>query len=75
MNSGGCRSGFNAKKRPQPGAVCVTAYLDSSDVVRMVRVERLFPPGFDSNVFEKALIQKSGPRRAAGGEQLGTWRA
>src|SRR5262245_8677128 len=46
-NSGGCRSGFNAKKKPQPGAVCVTAYLDSSDVVRMVRVEPLFPPGFD----------------------------
>jgi hypothetical protein len=61
VNSLGCRSGFTAKKRPQPGAVCVTAYLDSSDVVRMVRVERLFPPGFDSAVFEKALLKKYGP--------------
>src|SRR5262245_38055937 len=61
VNSMGCRSGFTQKKKPQPGAVCVTAYLDSSDVVRMVRVERLFPPGFDSKVFEKALVQKYGP--------------
>jgi hypothetical protein len=62
VNSMGCRSGFTAKqKKPQPGAVCVTAYLDSSDVVRMVRVERLFPPGFDSRVFEQALVKKYGP--------------
>ena len=61
VNSMGCRSGFSTKKAPQPGAVCVTAYLDSSDVVRMVRVERLFPPGFDSGVFEKALVKKYGP--------------
>jgi hypothetical protein len=70
-NSGGCRSGFNAKKKPQPGAVCVTAYLDSSDVVRMVRVERLFPPGFDGNVFEKALVQKYGP--ATGSRRGSSW--
>jgi hypothetical protein len=70
-NSGGCRSGFNAKKKPQPGAVCVTAYLDSSDVVRMVRVERLFPPGFDGNVFEKALVQKYGP--ASGSRRGSSW--
>jgi hypothetical protein len=61
VNSMGCRSGFTAKKRPQPGAVCVTAYLDSGNVVRMVRVERLFPPGFDSRVFEQALVKKYGP--------------
>ena len=61
VNSMGCRSGFSAKKKPQPGAVCVTAYLDGGDVVRMVRVERLFPPGFDSRVFENALVKKYGP--------------
>jgi hypothetical protein len=71
VNSMGCRSGFTVKKRPQPGAVCVTAYLDSSEVVRMVRVERLFPPGFDSNVFEKALVQKYGP--ASGGRRGSSW--
>jgi hypothetical protein len=60
VNSMGCASGFGQKK-PQPGAVCVTVYLDASDMVRMVRVQRLFPPGFDSNVFEKALVQKYGP--------------
>jgi hypothetical protein len=71
VNSMGCRSGFSAKKRPQPGAVCVTAYLDSGDVVRMVRVERLFPPGFDSRVFEKALVQKYGP--ASGSRRGSSW--
>jgi hypothetical protein len=71
VNSMGCRSGFSAKKKPQPGAVCVTAYLDGSDVVRMVRVERLFPPGFDSRVFEKALTQKYGP--ASGSRRGSSW--
>ena len=71
VNSMGCRSGFSAKKRPQPGAVCVTAYLDGGDVVRMVRVERLFPPGFDSTVFEKALVQKYGP--ASGSRRGSSW--
>jgi hypothetical protein len=71
VNSLGCRSGFSAKKKPQPGAVCVTAYLDSSEVVRMVRVERLFPPGFDGNVFERALIQKYGP--ATGSRRGSSW--
>jgi Domain of unknown function (DUF4852) len=71
VNSMGCRSGFTQKKKPQPGAVCVTAYLDSSDVVRMVRVERLFPPGFDSTVFEKALVQKYGP--ASGSRRGSSW--
>jgi len=71
VNSMGCRSGFTAKQRPQPGAVCVTAYLDSGDVVRMVRVERLFPPGFDGNVLEKALLQKYGP--ASGSRRGSSW--
>ena len=71
VNSMGCRSGFSAKKKPQPGAVCVTAYLDSSEVVRMIRVERLFPPGFDSDVFEKALVQKYGP--ASGSRRGSSW--
>jgi predicted aconitase with swiveling domain len=71
VNSMGCRSGFMAKKKPQPGAVCVTAYLDSSDIVRMVRVERLFPPGFDGRVFERALVQKYGP--ASGSRRGSSW--
>jgi len=62
VNSLGCRSGFtNRKTRPQPGAVCVTAYYDAGDTIRMVRVERMFPPNFDVNVFRKALVQKYGP--------------
>jgi hypothetical protein len=69
VNSMGCRSGFSAKTRPRPGAVCVTAYYDSDEVVRMVRVERMFPPNFDGNVFQKALAQKYGP--ATGGRSRG----
>jgi hypothetical protein len=72
VNGMGCRSGFMAKTKPQPGAVCVTAYLDSSDVVRMVRVERLFPPGFDGEVFERALVKKYGPANGSGRSGI-TW--
>jgi hypothetical protein len=32
----------------------------------MVRVERLFPPGFDGDVFEKALVKKYGPANGSG---------
>ena len=62
VNSLGCRSGMtNRKTRPQPGAVCVTAYYDAGETIRMVRVERMFPPNFDVTVFQKALVQKYGP--------------
>jgi hypothetical protein len=72
VNSLGCRSGFtNRKTRPQPGAVCVTAYYDAGDVIRMVRVERMFPPNFDVNVFQKALVQKYGP--PSGGRGRLSW--
>jgi len=72
VNSLGCRSGMtNSKKQPQPGAVCVTAYYDSDDMVRMVRIERMFPPNVDVNVLRKALTQKYGP--ATGGRGGISW--
>jgi len=72
VNSLGCRSGFtNRKTRPQPGAVCVTAYYDASETIRLVRVERMFPPNFDVNVFQKALLQKYGP--LSGGRGALSW--
>ena len=74
VNSLGCRSGFtNRKTRPQPGAVCVTAYYDASETIRMVRVERMFPPNFDVSVFQKALVQKYGP--PSGGRGALSWGA
>ena len=71
VNSMGCRSGFGRKTKPKPGDVCVTAYYDASSVVRMVRIERLFPPNFDGNVFQKALVQKYGP--VTGGRSRTSW--
>ena len=76
VNSMGCRSGFNAKKKPQPGAVCVTAYLDSSDVVRMVRVRAAVP----ARVRRQRLREGAGAEVRARdgqppGKQLGTGRA
>jgi hypothetical protein len=71
VNSMGCASGFGRKTKPVPGAVCVTAYFDSSDVIRMVRVQRLFPPNFDSTVFTKALVQKYGPASGTGRGAIG----
>ena len=73
VNSMGCTSSLGVKKKPKPGDVCVTAYYDSSDVVRMVRIQRLFPPNFDSQVFRKALIQKYGP--PSGGRSETSWGA
>jgi hypothetical protein len=71
VNSMGCRSGFGRKTKPKPGDVCVTAYYDAGNTVRMVRVERLFPPNFNSEVFQKALVQKYGP--VTGGRSRTSW--
>lgn len=60
VNRMGCTS-MIGRKSPKPGAVCVAVYYDSDEVVRMVRVQRLFPPYFDGEVFRKALVQKYGP--------------
>lgn len=73
VNSMGCMSSFGQKKKPKPGDVCVTAYYDSGDIVRMVRIQRMFPPNFDSEVFRKALVQKYGP--ATGGKSRTSWGA
>ncbi len=60
VNSMGCFTIPGRRSNPGPGAVCVTAFLDSEDVVRAVRVERLFA-WFDSELFRKALVRKYGP--------------
>jgi hypothetical protein len=48
------------RRNAAPGSVCVTAFLDREDVVRAVRVERVFPP-VDPEVFRHALVQRYGP--------------
>jgi hypothetical protein len=61
VNNMGCMSMMGQKREPQPGAVCVVAYFDADEIVRMVRIERLFPPRFNGEVFKSALVQKYGP--------------
>ncbi|QOY85565.1 DUF4852 domain-containing protein [Paludibaculum fermentans] len=58
VNSMGCAS-YVGRRSPNPGAVCVTAYFDKDEIVRAIRVERLFP-WFDSEIFRKSLTQKYG---------------
>lgn len=60
VNDAGCYSMPGRSKSPQPGAVCVTAQVDDHNVVRSIRVERVFP-WMDEEVFRKALVQKYGP--------------
>jgi Domain of unknown function (DUF4852) len=58
VNEANCMTMFGAD-RPKPGTVCVTALLDRDDVVRSIRIERVFP-WFELEVFRKALTQKYG---------------
>ncbi len=60
VNSMGCFNIPGRRNNPGPGAVCVTAFLDGNDVVRGIRIERLFA-WFDGELFRKALVQKYGP--------------
>jgi hypothetical protein len=71
VNSMGCMSMMGRKTKPKPGDVCVTAYYDAGDVIRMVRIQRMFPPNFDQEVFRKALVQKYGP--VTGGRSRTAW--
>ncbi len=73
VNELGCTSVPGRRQRAEPGAVCVTAFLDAGDVVRAIRVERVFPP-MDGETFRRALVQKYGPVDGAssgGGLTLG----
>ena len=73
VNDMGCMNIPGRRRNAAPGAVCVTAFLDRDDVVRGVRVERVFP-WVDAEVFRQALVQKYGPvagAQSGGGLSLG----
>lgn len=59
VNEMGCLNMPGGRHNPMPGAVCVTAFIDSDDIVRSIRIERVFP-WFDAEIFRKALVQKYG---------------
>ncbi len=58
-NEDGCYTSIGRRESPGPGAVCVTAFFDGDDVVRSIRIERLFP-WFDGEVFRKTLTGRYG---------------
>ena len=59
VNELGCTTIMGRRNNPSPGAVCVLAMLDGSDVVRQIRIERMF--GYlDGEVFRRAMVRKYG---------------
>jgi hypothetical protein len=73
VNSMGCMSIPGRRRGGEPGNVCVTAYLDGDDVVRGVRIERVFS-FVDAESFRSTLVRRYGPVASAsqaGGYQLG----
>jgi hypothetical protein len=66
VNELGCTTIMGRRNNPSPGAVCVLAMLDESDVVRQVRIERMF--GYlDGEGFRSAMVRKYGPVAEARG--------
>lgn len=59
VNELGCMTIMGRRNNPEPGAVCVLAMLDGEDIVRQIRVERLFRY-LDAEVFRSALVRKYG---------------
>ena len=73
VNSMGCMSLPGRRNSGQPGNVCVTAYLDADDIVRGVRIERMFS-FVDAETFRATMVRRYGAVTAAnqaGGYSLG----
>jgi len=66
VNEMGCMAIPNGRRPPQPGTVCVSAYADERDIVRSIRVERVFP-WLEQEAFRAPLVRKYGPVSRAGG--------
>jgi hypothetical protein len=59
-NPMGCMTIPGRRDNARPGDVCVTAFLDDGEIVRAIRVERVFP-FIEAEVFRRTLVQKYGP--------------
>ncbi|MGZ8413386.1 MAG: DUF4852 domain-containing protein [Gemmatirosa sp.] len=73
VNEMGCTSLPGRSGGGEPGAVCVRAFADDDDVVRAIRVERVFP-WMEAEVFRRTMVGRYGPVAAAqeaGGFTLG----
>ncbi len=67
VNSMGCMS-LPGRPEAKPGAVCLTAWHDDKQIVRAIRIERLFP-SMDGETVRKALVAKYGPVTTASGSR------
>ena len=73
VNSMACMTIPGRRNSGLPGNVCVTAFLDADDIVRGVRIERMFS-FVDAETFRSTLVRRYGPVTAAnqaGGYALG----
>jgi hypothetical protein len=59
VNPLGCMN-LPGRREARPGTVCVIAQLDGDDVVRAVRIERIFPP-LAAEAVRRAVVAKYGP--------------
>jgi Domain of unknown function (DUF4852) len=59
-NDMGCIELPDGRHDPKPGAVCVTALYDGDDVVRLIRIERVFS-WLNREAFRRAMTTKYGP--------------
>ena len=66
VNDMGCASFPGRRSGGEPGAVCVTALVDDDDVVRSLRIERVFP-WMEGEVFRRTLVARYGPVATAEG--------
>jgi hypothetical protein len=65
VNSMGCMS-LPGRPEAKPGAVCLTAWHDDKQIVRAIRIERLFP-SMDGETVRKSLVARYGPVTKASG--------
>ncbi len=64
VNELGCTHVPGRRGNVGPGSVCVTAFFDGDEVVRSIRIERVFPY-VDGEVFRKTLVGRYGAVAAA----------
>ena len=58
-----CTHAADHTPRGNPGAACITAYLDAADVVRGIRIERVFA-FMDAATFRTTLVRRYGDANA-----------
>ncbi len=69
VNAVGCATTPGRHHGGRIGTVCVTAFLDDQDIVRGVRIDRVFPY-MDGDTFRATMVQRYGAANA--GQEIGS---